>query len=65
MRLTAGYFGSANSSQTLFTIFEMVPVIVALVILSIVPISRWFPDKHDIGGTFTHGESNAAYEMKH
>ncbi|GMK56003.1 hypothetical protein CspeluHIS016_0210590 [Cutaneotrichosporon spelunceum] len=38
-----GYFGSANSSQTLFTVFEMVPVIVAMTILSAVPVARWFP----------------------
>lgn len=45
----------------------MVPVIIALVILSIVPIARWFPDKHDVDGAFlAHGDSHpSAYEMKH
>jgi hypothetical protein len=61
-----GYFGAANSNQTLFTIFEMVPVIIALAILSAVPIARWFPDKQVEGGEFlTHPASHNSYEMKH
>ncbi|CAK9781881.1 hypothetical protein CC85DRAFT_287428 [Cutaneotrichosporon oleaginosum] len=60
-----GYFGEANSNQTLFTIFEMVPVIIALGILSIVPIGRWFPDKHEATELLTHPASHNEYEMKH
>lgn len=60
-----GYFGEANSNQTLFTIFEMVPVIVALGILSAVPIARWFPDKHDAGAEQLAHASHNSYEMKH
>lgn len=43
----------------------MVPVIIALAILSFFPIAHWFPDKHDADAAYlTHDPAHPAYEMK-
>lgn len=42
-----GYFGSANSSQVLFTVLEFLPVILAVAVFCVVPLSRFIPTVAD------------------
>lgn len=43
----------------------MVPVLIALAILSFVPIARWFPEKHEADpACLTHDPAHPSYEMK-
>lgn len=56
-----GYFGTANSSQTLFTCLEFLPVILAIAVFSVVPISKFFPSEEDLAtGQFVMKESSNA-----
>lgn len=61
--LTSGYFGSANSSQVLFTCLEYLPVILALAIFSIIPLSRFFPSDEAVD-RHTNNATLADHEVK-
>lgn len=62
-----GYFGSANSSQVLYTVLEYLPVILALAIFSVVPIAKFFPTAEELpaGSQLIDGEVKDTAEYRY